>query len=130
MCTALNYIEHLLILASFVTGCFSVSVFAFLSDISIGINSSAVEWKNCRKKITAGIKKCKPIIMKKKRKHGKTVLWAKTEINSTKFLTSRTSIDSYISYYEFASVNDVLREYDDMKEVIKNLMASAVYQRF
>ena len=37
VCTASNYIGHLLILASVVTGCISNSAFASLDEISIGI---------------------------------------------------------------------------------------------
>ena len=42
----LSYAEHLLILASTVTGCVSVSTFASLFDLPVGITSSAVEIKN------------------------------------------------------------------------------------
>ena len=38
--TTLNYIEHFFILASTVSGCISISAFASLLNISIGINSS------------------------------------------------------------------------------------------
>ena len=65
--TTPNYIEHLLILASLVIGCVSISAFASLAGIPIGITSSAVELKICA--ITAGIKKYKPIIKKTKKKH-------------------------------------------------------------
>ena len=39
----LNYIDHLLVLISTVTGCVSISAFISLVGISIGIMSSA-EW--------------------------------------------------------------------------------------
>ena len=42
VCTTLNYIEHSLILASTVTGCISVSTFASLLGIPIGITSSVI----------------------------------------------------------------------------------------
>ena len=42
VCTALNYIQHFHILASAATGCISISIFAFLLDISIGITGSAI----------------------------------------------------------------------------------------
>ena len=42
-CMTLNYIEYLLILASVVTGCVSISTFASLVGVPIGITSSAVE---------------------------------------------------------------------------------------
>ena len=41
-CMTLNYIEYLLILASVVTGCVSISAFASLVGVPIGITSSAV----------------------------------------------------------------------------------------
>ena len=66
-CTALNYIKHVLILASTITGCLSISDFASLIGIPIGIRSSIVRLKLCA--ITAGIKKYKSIIDKKKKKH-------------------------------------------------------------
>ena len=45
VCTALNYIEQLLILASAVTGCVSISDFASLVGISIHITSATVGFK-------------------------------------------------------------------------------------
>ena len=42
VCTTLNYIKHLHILASVVTGCFPNSAFASLVDIHVCITSSAV----------------------------------------------------------------------------------------
>ena len=66
--------------------------------------------------ITAEIKRYKSII---KKKHDKTVLLAKTKLNTTEVLISKALVDSYISYDEFVLENNVLREYDDMKEEIK-----------
>ena len=45
VCTALNYIEHFLIPASKITGCISISDFASLPGIPIGITSSAIQLK-------------------------------------------------------------------------------------
>ena len=56
--------EHLLILASTVTGYVSISVFTSLVLVPIGIASSAAGLKLCA--ITAGIKKYKSVIKKKK----------------------------------------------------------------
>ena len=46
-CTNLNYIEHLLILASVVTGCKLIYVLASLVGILIGITSSVIKLKIC-----------------------------------------------------------------------------------
>ena len=66
MCRNLNYVEHLLILGSSVTGCVSIFAFASLIGIPIGITSSAVGLKICA--VTVGIKKYKSIIKKKEKK--------------------------------------------------------------
>ena len=50
-----NYVEHFLIIISTVTGCVSISVFASVVGIPIGIMSSAIGLKICV--LTAGIKK-------------------------------------------------------------------------
>ena len=128
VCTILNYIEHLLILASAVTGCVSIFVFVSLVSIPIVIRSSAVELKNFV--IAAEIKKYKSIIKKKKKKHDKKVLVAKTNLSTIEVLISRTLINSCISHDEFALVNNMLKEYDDKKEEIEHLNVSTVHQRF
>ena len=60
VCETLNYIEHFLILGSTITGCVSISVFASLVGIPIGITSSSIRLKIFP--ITAAIKKYKLII--------------------------------------------------------------------
>ena len=62
VCTSLNYIENFLLLASTINGC--ISIFA------IGLKFFA---------ITAGMKKYKSII--KKKRHDKIVLLAKSKLN-------------------------------------------------
>ena len=64
--TILNNIEHFLISVSTVTGCISVSAFASLLCIPIGIMSSAIGLKIFE--ITARIKRYNSIIKKKKKK--------------------------------------------------------------
>ena len=70
--------ENLLILASKITGCDSISAFVSLVCVPVGITSSAVELKICA--ITAGIKKYKSVI-KKKKKHNKIVFPGKDMSN-------------------------------------------------
>ena len=103
ICAALNYIEHFLILASTFTGCVSTSAFTSLIGIPIGIKSSAIGLKICA--ITAGIKKYKSIIKKKKKKYDKIVSLSKSELNRIEVLISKSLIDSNISHYEFVSMN-------------------------
>ena len=89
-----------------------------LIGVPIGIRSSAVGL-NIRA-ITAGIKKYKPIIKKKKKKHDKTVILSKTKLNTLEVLISKALIELYINHDKFVSVNNVLREYNEMWEEIKN----------
>ena len=124
-CKDLNYIEHLLILASTITGCVSISAFASLVCVPVGITSSAVGINNCA--ITAGIKKYKSIIKKKKKKDEKIVLLEKEKLNTIEVLIYKALIDSYISHDKFVSVNNVLKEYNEMKKQIKNPETSVEY---
>ena len=75
--------------------------------IPIGITSYAVGLKICA--IAAGIKKYKSIIKKKKKKHDKIVLLAKSKLNSIEVLISKALIDSVISHDEFVFINNVLK---------------------
>ena len=95
----LDYIDHFLVLASKIIGCVSISAFAYLVDIAIGITSSATGLKICA--IAAGIKKHKPIIKKKKKKQDETVLLAKSKSNNIEVLISKALIDSVISHDEY-----------------------------
>ena len=114
VCTFLNYIEHFLILGSTITGCVSISAFASLVSIPIGITSSVIGLKICA--VTAAIKKYKSIIRKKKKKHSKIALLAKSKLNNIEVLISKALIDSVVSHDGFVLINNVLKEYHDMKE--------------
>ena len=92
VCTTLNYLEHFLIIGSAITGCVSISAFASLVGIPVGITISPIGLKICA--ITAAIKKYKSVIKKKKKKHNKIVLSAKSKLNRIEVLISNALIDS------------------------------------
>ena len=115
VCRVLNYIDHSLIAISLITGGVSISVFASLVVIPIGITNSAIGLKICV--ITTGIKKDKSIITKKRTKHDKIVLLAKSKLNSIEVLISKALINSNISHEEFVLINN-LKEFCDLKEEI------------
>ena len=48
------------------------------------------------------------------------VLLAKDKLNTIEVLISKNLIDKYIGHDEFVSVNNGLKEYDDIKKAIKN----------
>ena len=112
----LNYIDHSLIVISTISGCILISSFASLVWIPIRIASSTIGLKICV--ITAGIKNYKSII-KKKKKHDKIELSAKSKLNSIEVLISKTLTDSSISPDEFVLINNVMKKFYDMKEEIK-----------
>ena len=114
----LNYIDHLLIVISTITGCVSISGFTSLSGIPIAITSSAIGLKICA--ITAGTKRSKSITKKEKKKHDQIVLLAKSKLNSAEVLISKALIDSNINHDELVLINNVMKEFYDMKEEIKN----------
>ena len=84
MFRALNYFEHFLVSVSVVSGCVSISAFASLFGVPVGITISAIRIKICA--ITAGIKRYKSIINKKRTKHDKIVLLAKTKLSTIEVL--------------------------------------------
>ena len=118
VCRVPNYIDHLLIVISPLSGCVSISAFASLVEIPIGIASSAIGLKICV--ITVAIKKYKSIIKKKRKKHDKIVLLAKSKLNNIEVLISKALIDSNTSHDEFVSKNNVFKEFYDMIEEIKD----------
>ena len=89
-CKYLSFVEHLLILASTVTGCISISALASLACVSVGITSSAIEIKICV--TTAGIKRYKSISIIKKKKHDKTVFLGKDKFNTMEILIFKALI--------------------------------------
>lgn len=67
--------------------------------------------------MTAGNKTYKSI---NKKKDDKIVLSSKNKLNNVEVIISKDLINTYISQDEFISVNNMLKVYDKMKEVIKN----------
>ena len=78
----------------------------------------------------AGIKKHKSIIKKKRKKHDKIVLLAKSKLNNIEVLISKALTDSNISHDEFVLINNVLKEFYDMKEEIKNSDNNAKFKLY
>ena len=66
------------------------------------------------------MKKYKSINKKKKKKHDKIVLIAKSKLNSIEVLISKALIDSSVYHDEFVLINYVLKEFYYMKVKTKN----------
>ena len=91
--------------------------FFYFSGIPIGNMSSAIGLKICW--ISKETKKYKSIF--KKKKHHKIGLFAKCKLSNIEVLIFKALIDSNISYDKFVLIYNVLKQYDKMKEEIKNL---------
>ena len=93
--------------------------------VRVGISNSAVGMKICT--IAVGIKNFKSVIRKKKKKHNRIVLLGKSKLDTIEVLLSKAFIDSYIKHDEFGSVDSMLREYNETKEVMKSPETSVDY---
>ena len=76
----------MLILTFAFTGCVSISAFASSVRIPLGRTNSGIGLKLCA--TISGIKKYKSIIKKKKKKHDKVVLLAKSKLTVIEILIS------------------------------------------
>ena len=102
MCKSLNHFKHFPVLISAASGFVSISAFTSLVDASLGISISAVGIKIYA--VTVGINYFKST-RKKKNKSDKIVLLEKAKPDTIEVL-----------HDEFVSVNNVLREYNEMKD--------------
>ena len=58
------------------------------------------------------------------------MLIAKAKLNSVEILMSKALIDTNITHDELVSINNVSKEYDDIKEEVRNLKNLTVTERF
>ena len=71
--------------------------------------------------LTTGIiKKLLKETRKKKKKHSKIIMLAKSKLNSIENLISQALIDLEISHEEFKTIVNEKGKYDQMKESIRN----------
>ena len=59
--------------------------------------------------------------MRKKKKHDKEVVLAKSKLSRIEVLIFKALKEWNINHDEFVLINNVLKEYEDMEEEIKNL---------
>ena len=75
--------------------------------------------------LTTGIiKKLLKITRKKKKKHNKIVMLAKSKLNCIETLMSQALIDLNISYEQFKTIVNKKEKYEQMKESIRNTKSS------
>ena len=119
VCRSLSYLNYFIIFIPTVSDCVSTSEFdSEFVDGTVGIPRSAVELKLCT--ITERIKKKKKSVIKKRRKkHYSIVLLAKNKSNTQNVWLSKILIHSYINHDKLVSVNNLLKDYNEMKDKTK-----------
>ena len=123
MCKYWNYVEYLLILVSAVIGCVSIFAFPSLGCIPVDFRSSAIGLK-----IVQSLQESKGMrqLSKKEKIYDQIVLLGKTKLDTTEVLISKALIGLYVSHDDFVLVNNLLREYNEMKEEIKSSLVHII----
>ena len=115
---ALGYTDKTLIVLSATSGGISITSFTSVMWIPAGVISASVTLVFSL--ITGIIKKLLKETRKKKKKHSKIIILAKSKLNSIETLMSQALIDLEISHEEFKTIVNEKEKYDQMKESIRN----------
>ena len=113
--TAFDYIDKTL---SATSGGISIILFTSVFRIPAGLASASFTFVFSL--ITCIIKKLLKITRKKKKKHNKIVMLAKSKLSSIETLMSQELIDLDISHEEFKTFVNETEKYEQMKENIRN----------
>ena len=116
--TTFNYINKILIVLSATSGGVLIISFSSVIRAPAGIASASL---TLIFSLTTGIiKKLLDITRKKKKKHDKILMLAKSKFNSIDTLISQALIDMDISHEEFITILKEKDRYKMMKENLKN----------
>ena len=116
--TIFNYIDKILIVLSATSGGVSIISSSSVIGAPSGIASASLTLSFS---LTTGIvKKLLDITRKKKKKHDKILMLAKSKFNSVDRLKSQALIDTDISHEEFITILKEKDRYEMMKENLKN----------
>ena len=115
---AFDYIDKTLIVLSATSG--GISIILFTSVIGIPAGIASASFTLIFSVTTEIIKKLLKVTRKKKKKHNKIVMLAKSKLNSIETLMSQALIDLDISHEEFKTIINEKEKYEQMKESIRN----------
>ena len=107
--------------------CFNFPL-ASLIGIPVGVTNFARGLKI--RAINGEIQTYNWIMKKKKMKHDKSALLAKSNLNVIEGLISKTLFDANVSHYGFILANNMSKEYDEMKEVVKKFKDLKIKNHF
>ena len=115
--TAFNYIDKILIVLSATSG--GVSIISFTSIIGAPVGIASASFTLIFSLTTGIVKKLLNITRKKKKKHDKILMLAKSKFNSIETLISQALNDMKISHEEFITIFKEKDRYEKMKENIR-----------
>ena len=116
--TAFDYIDKVLIALSATSGGVSIISFKSIIGAPVGIASASF---TLIFSLTAGIvKKLLNITRKKKKKHDKILMLAKSKLSSIDTLMSQVLIDMETSHEEFIKILNEKDRYEKIKKNLKN----------
>ena len=108
-----DYIVKVLIVLSTTSG--GVSIISFISIIGAPVGITSAIFTIIFSLITGIAKKLLNITRKKKKKHDKVLMLAKSKLNSIETLISQTLIDMEISHEEFITTLNEKGKYEKVK---------------
>ena len=117
--TAFDYIEKILIVLSEKSS--GVCIILSASVVGAPVRIASASFTLIFSPTTGIIKKLLSITRKKKKKHDKILMLAKSKLNSIETLVSQALIDMEISHEEFNAIIREKQKYERMKENVRNV---------
>ena len=115
----LDYIDKTIIVLSAASG--GISIISFTSVIGVHAGLASASFTLVFSLATGIIKILLKVIRKKKKKHNKIVMVAKSKLNCIETQMSQALIDLDISHEEFKTIVNEEEKYEQMKENIRNI---------
>ena len=113
-----DYIDKILIVLSATTG--GVSICSFTSIVGAPVGIASASFTLIFSLTTGIVKKLLNITRKKKKKHDKILMLAKSKFNSIETLVSEALIDMDISHEEFITILKEKDKYEKMKDNLRS----------
>ena len=111
---AFDYIKKALIVLSAKGG--GISIISFTSVIGVPAGLASASFTLVFSLTTGIIKKLLKVTRKKKKKHNKIVMLAKSKLNSIETLMSQALIDLHVSHKEFKTIVNEKEKYEQIKK--------------
>ena len=116
--TVFDYIDQSLIALSATSG--GVSIISFTSIVGAPVGIASASFTLIFSLTTGIVKKLLNITRNKKKKHDKTLMLAKSKLNSIETLVSQALVDMEISHKEYIVILKEKDKYEKMKENLRS----------